>query len=71
MKTLDRCTSVVELSTELCEGLSPVERQRLVDERSELRQSLRGLDDQRAALVRKITRLERELGMRGETGGAP
>lgn len=66
MKTLGHCTSVVELSAELCEGLSPIERRRLVDERSELRQSLRGLDDQRAALVRKITRLERELGMRGE-----
>lgn len=37
------------------------ERQRLADERSELRQSLRGLDDQRAALVRKIARIEREL----------
>ena len=70
MMTLDHCTSAVELKAELCEGLSPVERQRLADERSELRQSLRGLDDQRAALVRKITRLERELGMRGETGGA-
>ena len=70
MTTLDHCTSAVELKAELCEGLSPVERQRLADERSELRQSLRGLDDQRAALVRKITRLERELGMRGQEAGA-
>lgn len=41
--------------------LTPTERQRLAEERSELRQSLRGLDDQRAALVRKIARIEREL----------
>lgn len=45
-------------------------RQRLVDERSEARQELRGLDDQRAALVRKIARLERELGLRGQEAGA-
>lgn len=70
MMTLDRCTSAVELMAELREGLSPTERQRLVDERSELRQSLRGLDDQRAALVRKIARLERELGLRGQEAGA-
>ena len=56
---------------ERSEAIKAAARQRLADERSELRQSLRGLDDQRAALVRKITRLERELGMRGETGGAP
>ena len=45
--------------------MSP-ERQRLVDERSEARQALRGLDDQRAALVRRIARLERELGLLAE-----
>ena len=49
--------------------LSP-ERQRLVDERSEARQALRGLDDQRAALIRRITRLERELGMLTEKEAA-
>lgn len=55
---------------ERSEAIKAAARQRLADERSELRQSLRGLDDQRAALVRKIARLERELGMGGETGGA-
>lgn len=62
------CMSVVELQAELREGLTPTERQRLADERSETRQALRGLDDQRAALVRKIARLERELAG-GETAG--
>lgn len=51
----------VELGAELREGLTPTERQRLADERSEAKQALRGLDDQRASLVRRIARLEREL----------
>lgn len=45
----------------VAEAMPLSERQRLVEERSELRQSLRGLDDQRAALVRRLARLEREL----------
>lgn len=63
------CTSVVELQAELREGLTPTERQRIADERSETRQALRGLDDQRAALVRKIARLERELAGGDPAGG--
>ena len=69
MKTLDHCTSAVELRAEPREGLSPAERQRLVDERSEARQMLNGLDDQRRSLVRRITQLEHELGMRGQEAG--
>ncbi len=70
MTTLDHCTSAVELSAELSEGLSPVERQRLMDERSELRQQIGGLDEQRRALTRRLARVERELGMRGAAGCA-
>lgn len=70
MMTLDRCTSAVELSAELCEGLSPVERQRLMDERSELRQQIGGIDEQRRALLRRLARIERELGIKRQGVGA-
>lgn len=62
--TLDHCTSGAETLGAVLAGLTPAERQRIADERSEARQELRGLDDQRAALVRRIARLERELGLR-------
>lgn len=68
--TLDHCTSGAETLSAALAGLTPAERQRLADERSEARQELRGLDDQRAALVRRITRLERELGLRGKEASA-
>lgn len=55
---------------ERSETIKAAARQRLVDERSEAKQMLNGLDDQRRSLVRKIARLERELGLGGETGGA-
>lgn len=67
--TLDPCTLADELH-ERSETIKAAARQRLADERSEARQELRGLDDQRAALVRKIVRLERELGLRGREVGA-
>lgn len=61
--TLDPCTLAAEVQAH-GETIRAAARQRLADERSEARQELRGLDDQRAALVRKIARLERELGLR-------
>ena len=69
MTTLDPCTLVDELH-ERSETIKAAARQRLVDERSEAKQMLNGLDDQRRSLVRKIARLERELGLGGETSGA-
>lgn len=68
--TLDHCTSGAETLGAVLVGLTPAERQRIADERSEARQELRGLDDQRAALVRRIARLERELGLRGQEASA-
>lgn len=67
--TLDPCTLVDELHAR-SETIEAAARQRLADERSEARQELRGLDDQRAALVRRIARLERELGLRGQEASA-
>lgn len=67
--TLDPCTLADEVRAH-GETIKAAARQRLADERSEARQELRGLDDQRAALVRRIARLERELGLRGQEAGA-
>lgn len=55
---MEACLSGADLATA---PMSAARRQELVAERSELRQSLRGLDDQRAALLRKIARLDAAL----------